>query len=155
MAHTHKLSVVATRIQSLVEANQVALTIDDVWYGDQAMVPAGRTVCIEPITVDRRISGAPDMVENNFQVALLVYITKVQDVQLTRAECDSLAEALEDLLHLHLNLDDNAHTPGSDIVIHGFVAENMSGYTYKEGRLIRSAKLTWLGKSKTSLRFGP
>lgn len=155
MAHTHKLSVVAMRMYDLVVANKVPLTLDDVWYGDQEQVPHARTVCIEPVTVTRNISGAPDMVQNNFTVAILIYLARVQDLQVTRQECDILAAAIEDLFHTHLDLDDNIHTAGSDIVVHGFINENMSGYSYKGNRLIRSARLTWQGLSKTSLRYGP
>lgn len=157
MAHTHKLSVVTQRIFDLIDVNKgpTALNIDAVWYGDQEQVPQGRTVCVEPVTVSRDMRGVPDMVVNNFTVAVLVYLTKIQDVQLTRKECDALAEALEDLLHTHLQLTDNANTPGSDILVHGFVTEVLSGYTYKNGTLIRSARMTWQGISKTSLRFGP
>lgn len=157
MPHTHKHSVVTQRIFDLIDANKgpALLNIDAVWYGDQDMVPDGRTVCVEPVNVSRPMQGAPDMVLNTFTVAVLVYVTKVQDIQLTRKECDALAEAIEDMLHTHLNLDDNAHTPGSDIVIQGWCTENLSGYTYKKDRLIRSSRLTWQGISKTSLRFGP
>lgn len=155
MAHTHKLEVVAQRIKDLITANKVPLTIDAIWYGDQSQVPNGRTVCIEPVTVNRVMSGAPDMVQNNFVVVVIVYLEKVGELQALRTECNVLAEAIEDLLHSHLDLDDNAHTANSDIVVHGFVSENLSGYAYKQNRLVRSSRLTWTGISKTSLRFGP
>lgn len=155
MAHTHKLADVAERIFDLIDANRVSLTLGDqgLWYGDQNIVPEGRTVCVEPVNVTRAMSGAPDMVTNTFTVAVLIYLTSVQDIQQTRRDCDQLSEDLEDLLHAHLSLDDG--TPNSDIVVHGYVTENLSGYTYKNDRLIRSARLTWQGISKTSLRFGP
>lgn len=155
MAHTHKLSVVAQRIFDLIDANKVSLTLDDVFYGDQDKIPGGRTACIEPVQKQTPMDGVPDMVRNEFTVVILIYLEKVIELQNLRKECDLLAEAIEDLLHLHLDLDDNAHTPNSGIVIHGWVVENMSGYSYKDNRLVRSARLTWQGKSKTSLRFGP
>lgn len=155
MGHTHKLEVVAQRIKDLIVANKVALTLDDVWYGDQDQLPTARTVCIEPVVVDRPMGGVPDMVQNNFNVAILVYVYRITEVQTLRSECNTLSEAVEDLLHTRLDLSDAAGTPGSDIIIHGWVTENLSGYTFKEGRQVRSSKLTWQGFSKTSLRFGP
>lgn len=155
MSHTHSLDVVGGRIFDLITANKAPLAIDNVWYGDQEAVPDGRTVCVEPVNVTRPMSGVPDMVTNTFGVAVLVYVTKVQDVQLTRRECDVLTSAVADLLHQHLNLDDDVHTPGSDLVVHGWVVEHLSGYSYKSGKLVRSGRLTWQGISKTSLRFGP
>jgi len=155
VALTHKTTTVANRIKDLIVANQGSLGIGKVYYGDQDIVPDGKSVCVEPGRVSRPMSGAPDMVTNSFDVMILVYRTAVQDLQATRLECDLLAEAIEDMLHLHLDLDDNAHTPNSGIVVQGWVTENLSGYTFKQGRLIRSARLTWQGISKTSLRFGP
>lgn len=155
MAHTHKLETVAQRIKSLIVANQVPLLIDDIWYGDQEMLPAGRTVCVEPVNVTRPMKGVPDMVQNDFSVVVLVYVERIGEVQALRSECNLLAEAIEDLLHTRLDLSDAAGTPGSDIVIHGWVTENLSGYTPKQGRLVRSSRLSWQGFSKTSLRFGP
>jgi hypothetical protein len=155
VAHTHKLEVVGQRIAGLITANKSTLLYDDLWYGDQDKIPTARTICVEPVVVNRTLAGAPDMVENNFSVALMVYIVRIGEVQALRSECNALAEAIEDVLHLHLDLDDNVHTPNSDIIIHGFVDENLSGYSVKQGRLIRSSRLSWSGKSKTSLRFGP
>jgi hypothetical protein len=153
VAHTHRLDIVSERIKDLIEAQKVPLTVDDVFYGDQEIVPHARTVCVEPVTVNRSIVGAPDMVQNTFTVAVLVYVYKVQELQATRAEADALSGDIEDLLHTTLQLQ--TASPGSDIIIHGFVMENLSGYTVKQSRLYRSCRLTWQGISKTSLRFGP
>lgn len=155
MAHTHRLDVVADRIYDIILANKVALSFDDVFYGDQEQLPQAKSCCVEPVVVNREMAGAPDMVLNKFTVGILVYLARVQDIQTTRAECDALAAGVENLLHTFLNLEDASHTPNSDIVIQGWVAENLSGYSYKGSRLLRSARLTWTGMSKTSLRYGP
>ena len=118
-------------------------------YGDQDRLPSTPAVCVEPGDKDRTLEGVPNMTLNEFTIFVMVYHNKVQDNQLTRRECDMLAYEIEAYLHedLQLTLGD----PAAPALIHGFVRSNESGYSFKNGTLYRSARLTFYGKNKTSL----
>jgi len=120
----------------------------DVWYGDQNTIGRTPSVCIEPDEKQRTLEGAPNMTVNEFTVFILIYHNKVQDMQITRKECDVLAYEIEKLIHQDLQLLNGGSTPR---LIHGFVRSNESGYVYKGNTLYRVARLTFYGKNKTSL----
>lgn len=121
---------------------------EDVYYGDQDRIPRTPSVCLEPGDKNRELDGSPNMTKNQFQIYILVYHNKAQDIQLTRKECDQLAYEIEQLIHQDLQLKNDGTTPN---VIHGYIKANESGYTYKSGTLYRTARLTYFGLNKTSL----
>lgn len=150
MTHTDKLTTVALYHKNALVAKQVALGIADIWFGDQEKIARTPTVCVEPVTKRRIISGVAKpggMVTNTFEVHFLIYHIKLQDVQVTRQEVDTLAEAIEVELHKDVHLG----TPPNDLIIHGFVEEMESGYVYRAGTLYRSVRMIWRGQSKTHL----
>ena len=156
MPLTHKPSVVATRILDLLVAGMTDLGLRKVYYGDQNKVDESPTACVEAGPVNRPMDGVPDMILNTFQVFVIVYHSRVQDNQTTKLEAEQFAEAIEDYLHTNLQLRDASGDPASEIVIHGWVIENMAGYATKGvNTLWRASRLTWQGISKSSLRFGP
>jgi hypothetical protein len=121
----------------------VALGLQDVWYGDQEMVPRTPAVAVEPGSKARVIAGTSRSTENRLTVYLMVYVAKIQDVQATRKTTDQIAEAIE--VHLH-----NDPTLGG-LVIFSMVSSVESGYAIRGGTLMRSARMTWEGLSKTRI----
>lgn len=119
------------------------------FYGDQDRIPSTPSICVEPGEKTRTLSGAGQMTDNEFEIYILVYHNKVQGNEATRRECDVLAAEIEAFLHRDLQL---LTALGSPLLIHGFVRSNESGYTYKQNTLYRSARLTFYGKNKTSLK---
>lgn len=115
----------------------------DIFFGDQDRIPRTPAVCIEPGEKNRELQGAPNMTLNTFDVFVLIYHNKMQEIQLTRRECDQLAYEVELRLHQNLQL--------GGIISHGFCVSNESGYTYKQNTLYRTARLTYRATSKTSL----
>src|SRR5512139_916007 len=115
----------------------------DIFYGDQERIPRTPAVCVEPGEKNRELQGAPNMTSNTFDIYVLIYHNKMQEIQLTRRECDVLAYEIEKRLHQNLQL--------GGIIIHGYCVSNESGYTYKQNTLYRSARLTYRATSKTSL----
>jgi hypothetical protein len=142
------LGVIANACFDKVQANEANLGIAVTYYGDQDMLPVTPAVCIEPSDKVRTLAGAPNMTENVFEVFILVYHSKVQDMQVTRREVDALAYQIEKLFHLDLQLKNGGPDPR---VIHGFIREVESGYALKGTTLYRAARLTYFGKNKTSL----
>jgi len=148
--YTSDISVIAQLLVAKIDAAKATFRVPvvDVFYGDQDRIPATPSVCVEPGDKTRQLDGAPSMTQNEFEIYILVYHNKVQENQLTRLECDQIAYDIEMLVHQDLQLTNGGVTPN---VIHGFVRNNESGYTYKRETLYRSARLTWYGKNKTSL----
>jgi hypothetical protein len=126
----------------------IPFTEEDVYYGDQDRIPRTPSVCLEPGDKNRELEGSPNMTKNQFQIYILIYHNKAQDIQLTRKECDQLAYDIEQYIHQDLQLKNGGTTPN---VIHGFIRANESGYTFKQGTLYRTARLTYYGLNKTSL----
>ena len=157
MPLTHKGSVVTQRLVDLLEANKLDLGLQKVYYGDQNKIDESPSACIESGPVNRPMDGVPDMILNTIQAFIIIYHGRVQDVQVTKKETEQFAERIEDYLHTNLQLRDPTGDPASEIVIHGWVIENMPGYASKgaSNTLWYASRLTWQGISKTSLRYGP
>jgi hypothetical protein len=118
-----------------------------VFYGDQEIIPAAKVVCVEPSSIARSWSGYPALTDNNFNIRIIAYVEKVQTDELTRLECDRLAEALQHLLHQYLQLPDAV---GNNLIIQGLISNIDFGYATR-GRLLRVATLTYSPFTKTSV----
>ncbi len=172
MTHTAKITVVANAIitklktDADLEAGTLLKAItpnadgsvpqvhsEDIYYGDQDVIPRVPSVCVEPATKDRDLksSAAPSGVtENNFTIYILVYHAGPSGL-VARPQADELGEAIEYLLHQDVWLSNGGARPGSDKVIHGFVTRSETGYTYRSKTLYRSVRMTWQGFTKLLL----
>lgn len=156
MTHTDKLVEVALALRDKIEDKKDDLNffnpaIKGVWYGDQTKLPVVPAVCVEPGIKQRQLAAAQYFSENVFEVHILLYYTQIgTSEEIIRRTVDQLAEAVEALVHLDPQL--NNGVPGQERVIHGFIRELESGYTYRDRTLYRSAHLTYQGRSKTRLR---
>jgi hypothetical protein len=117
-----------------------------VFYGDQEIIPAAVTVCVEPASKQRDWSGYSAMTDNNFNIRIIAYVEKVQDDTTTRLQCDRLAEALEHLVHSDLQLKD---ATGNALIIQGLVSSINFGYATRFNMLLRVATLTYAPFTKT------
>jgi hypothetical protein len=142
---------VAVRIKDLIVANKDVLdpTIDSVFYGDQDLIPNGKTVCVQPGPIRAQLQGSSHMVLNAISTYVLVYVSKIQDIQQNRLTADLLSKALAKLLHGNLTLLDPDGLNG--IVIHGFVEESDPGYTIRKKNLFESVRMTHTCTTKTML----
>jgi len=146
------IAVIAQLLLDRIEANKASFTIPviDTFYGDQSQLAATPTICVEPNTKTRELAGVPNMTQNDFEIFIIVYISQVQDMNVSRKQADELAYDVEKFIHQDLQLKDpnNSNAPS---LIHGFVRENESGYSIKKSTMYRSARLTYFGRNKTSL----
>lgn len=143
MPLTDNLDTVTQYIVDLINTNKVALGVQDVWYGDQELIPRSPAVAVEPGTKTRTLTGMPRMATNNFTVFILVYVAKLQDIQLTRKTSNQLAEAIEDLIHGDSNL--------GGLVVHGFCTSQESGYAVRGSLLMRAVRISYEAMSKLQL----
>lgn len=139
--------VFAVKALDIVNTVKATYGIADTFYGDQVQVGRTPTVCVWASNKRREITGAPRRSHNTLEAYLLVYISKVQDVQLNSLEADLLAENLETELHKDPTL--------GGLVIHCLVNSIEFGYQTRANTQFRTARLTFQGESKTLLPMSP
>lgn len=146
MALADRITTVATAMQTLLQANAVALGLQHVYYGDQERIPATPAVCVEPNLIAREISGigGKGQTDNNITIYVICYLAKIQDDQATRLAADQLSESIMDVLHTSITM--------SGTVVHGHVSGIEYGYAKRgAGALTRVARIEWSGFSKTAI----
>lgn len=159
MTHTDKLTVVTqalkTKFDPLVDDTLFHdPPIKATFYGDQTKLPVVPAVCFEPGTKTRTLTAAQYFTENTFEVHILIFFTQIGTMseEVIRKTVDELAEAIEAEVHKDPQLLNGGASPADEKVIHGFVREHESGYTYRGTTMYRSAHLTYEARSKTQLR---
>lgn len=126
---------VADAIKALIEANQVALGVEVVYFGDQARIEKHPAICIEPNAQRNELSGVatPMRLMRTHQVYIILYHSKFVDTQMQRRDCDAMAAEIEELVHNNVTL--------GGLVIHAYVSSVDSGYSRKQG-IVRAAGIT-------------
>jgi hypothetical protein len=136
---------VATTIENKIEAFCTSYTAvgwnKDLWtvlYGDQDKLPKRVTICIEPNVKRNRLKNAARGIEREFEVFILIYYASVNDGgQFNRKHADAFAEEIETLL--------NSDPQFGGKLIHCYVTEVASGYSNKDGTIVKSSRLTFNG----------
>lgn len=144
---------VANRFFTILDEVKAELGIQDVWFGDQILVPRVPAVCVEPGTERRQIQGVPDMTLMLIETGFYIYHSKVDRTQqLARRECNAFAQRIKNYLHVnHLRLySDDTNT--QQLTIHGFCTLLDPGYTYRQGTLYNAVQMVWTSTTKTSLQ---
>lgn len=138
-----RFSPVVQAIVNKLESHKADLSLQDIWYGDQTNIPRTPAVAVEPAPFRRDLSGigGKGRTDNTIQVYLIVYLNSMKNVQDTRKDADVLSENIMDVLHEDITM--------GGTVIHGFVQLIEPGYLYRNNVLMRSARITWQGMSKT------
>jgi ribosomal protein L17 len=145
MPLTDQLTDVAQFLFDLFTTNKAALGIQDVWWGDQSKLPRTPALCVEPATKTRVLNGAPRRTSLTLNVSLLLFTSKIQDVQNNRKAVDELAESCEALVHLNPQMD--------GLVVHSLVDTFESGYATRSGTLYRATRLNVAATSQAMLPF--
>lgn len=123
-------------------ATALGLVVDDIYYGDMELIARTPTVTVESGPATFTLVGAPRRTDNVFNVYILVYFSKVQDVQVTRKECDQKAQLIKKKIDTF---------PAIGNVIHGYVRAIEPGYATRGRELLRAARITFEGTSRTQL----
>lgn len=152
---TASVLTISKRIYDLLVLDKVTLGLQDVWYGDQQLLPGTPALCVEPGMKRRPLDGVPDLTRNAIDTSILIYHSQLLDAtaggqQKVRQDTIAVAEAVETWLHQnHLQLLDAS---GDRITIHSWVTEFDPGYAYKNGTLYHAVMMTWSSITKTRLR---
>jgi len=130
---------------SLLE-DATQLGFEDIFYGDQELIPHTPAAAVEPGSMQRQIGGIMPggQTLNTFQVYVFVYHCPIQSPQVTRKECDQLAEQVQRIFHTDVTL--------GGLVTHGFCTNSESGVTVRGGAMLRTHRITWSGISKTGVQ---
>jgi len=122
--------------------NDGDLGLQDVWYGDQELVPRMPAVTVEPTGVQSTLAGLPFMLENQLNVVVTVYFGAIQDIQKTQRDSISYAQDVVAALHADKTMGGN--------IIHGYCTQVEHGVALKTGAMIYASRITWTGLTKTS-----
>lgn len=161
MAHTYKVTELAVHLQGLLTAT-ASLGFEDVFYGDQNLIPRSPAACIEPVVIHRELIGLPYNMENRMQVYVYVYFALQSDVQAVQLGVDELAEDTAEVINKDglppagaLASDpDTTGTSFGGRVIWGHVAKIEYGYAVKRNQLHRADRLTVDCLTKTPVKYG-
>jgi hypothetical protein len=121
--------------------NKRDLMLEDVWYGDQNLLPTTPSMCVLAGPTRREWNGGPYAVLHNFQVFFLVFIGKLQDKQLNEIQGLEIAGIVEDFIH--------ADKFSGGLTLAGHVSDNEPGAVNRAGSWVRTYRLTYQAISKT------
>jgi hypothetical protein len=141
---TDDSDAVATYVLGIVNSVKVANGIVDVFYGDEKKLPHTPTVCVVPgpeSSAYNGVGGRPTMI--TFTTYVMVYYSKVQDIQVNRHANLVLAKALKHAIHADGTLGGN--------VIDVLVTNLDPGIALKAGALFDATRLTLRSRSKVVL----
>jgi hypothetical protein len=147
VTYTDSLVTVADVLVAKLEASADSLGLTDVFFGDQDLIPRSPAACVEPGDKTRDLQGATRRTENVFTIYILVYHSEVRSPQSNRKDADTLAEAIESLIHSDATL--------GGLVRHCYVTQVQSGYARKQNALMRSSRITFEARNMTQLPSSP
>ena len=139
---TKSIVVVAKYLQARLEGN-VELGLEDVFYGDQALVPRFPAVAVEGESKETTPTDLGQAGTVLMNVLVIVYHSKIGDNQTTREQCDTFAEGIEDFIHTDRQL--------GGLVTHSWVAGIDYGYARRNNELLRAARIRVQAISKTRI----
>jgi hypothetical protein len=143
MPLTSSAEVVATAIFSIIQAQVIPLGVNVMYYGDQTILDKTPAVCVSPGNKTREWEGASLGTRNVFETYVYVYYGKIQDVQVNLHAAQTLADAIEPVVHANITL--------GGIVIGTLCTQNEPGVINKMGSLLMGNRMTFESFSKTRL----
>lgn len=140
---TDSLLVVSKYLYESLEAEKDSLGFKAVWYDIEGLAPTTPAVIIEPQNKSRAISNTGHMVENTFQVSIILLHSRMASKSETNEESLEFAEAIEAHLHSDKTL--------GGLIVHGYVTGLQQGSVNLQRTLLRATALSWQGMSKTRI----
>lgn len=138
-------------LQNWLNANKASLGIQNVYYGDQELIPKTPSVCVQPGNLVRTLSGALWQADTITSILIMVYHGEIQSKQINQAECDAFAIAIEDFLHTDHYLSNVAIDAQAPLITSGFVSSIEPGSIRRGGKLMFATRLTYTAFSKTRI----
>ena len=145
MTYTDSIATISASLLTLCQANQGPLGFEDIYDGDQNLIPRTPSLCVIAGSKTRQLVGAPMKFHNNFTVYLMIYHAEVRDEQKNYRDSMTLSEALETILN------DRSNRSLSQQLIESWITAVEPGYTTKGNSLLRTTRMTWEGFNETFL----
>jgi len=143
MPPTGSTKAFAKAVQTLLETNQVALGIEQIFFGDQTRIAKTPTVCVEMGDKDVSLVSAFRGAEADISCYVIAYLAVFGSPQDNAEEAGDLADAIETVLH------EDAQLGG--LVLHCYVSRVEPGYATKGNSIMRAVRLTFKGQTKYQL----
>lgn len=146
--------VISERILTLLDAAKASLTYDgitvqDVWYGDQGILPRTPSLCVIPGFARFELHAAQAMTENLIDTYFMLYHSPVSEQQQSLKRTVGLGNEVKTWLHRnHLQL---YAANGDRLTVHNHIIELDPGFAYKESTLHHAVRMTWRSVTKTRL----
>lgn len=144
---TDSIDVVSTYILDLLVSEASTLGVDPqkgYYYGEQDLIPTSPTICVVPGPESSEyngVGGRPVLI--TFQTYVMVYVDKIQDIQISTHSAMQLAAAVKRAIHSDVKLGGN--------VLDCFCANAEPGYAVRRTSLMAAARLTFRSRSKVLL----
>lgn len=143
---TRRASVIAKALVDQYKTDMAGTNtfgLNDVFYGDQVKIPKSPTLCIEPAQTVRIVNSTGCQTENDFALNVILYDSRLGDVEGIQFDLDTLAEDIMDDLN-------KVGTLG-DLIVFGHALTIEYGYLIKSNRLMRADRIVFTAKTKTEL----
>jgi hypothetical protein len=122
--------------------NNADLGLQDVWFGDQELVPRMPAATVEPTGVNSDMAGVAFRLENRLGIIVTIYYGGIQDIQTSQRDSIAYTEKVVSALHADITMGGN--------VIHGYCEQVEHGVSVKSGAMIYASRISWTGLTKTS-----
>lgn len=140
---TDKLVAVTDALIARLETAKPTYGIHDVWYGEEALIPRTPALSVTPSSKARELTETGMMAMNRFSIAVVIYHSRLDDPQVTRRECDILAEEIEQFIHEDRRL--------GGLLIHSHIESVEPGFAARGKVTLRATRLSWTGLTKTRI----
>ena len=148
---TYKTADITTEIERLARANQLALGLKFIRYGDDELIPDVPALIIEPGRKSRNWFGTTAQTANEFEVVMFVYHTGFEENSEVQKECDRITEGWEDTLNTNAAPAAYGGTKLNGRIIQGIVTTIEYGYSRKGDTKMRANRLVFSCSSRTRL----
>lgn len=148
--HTDRCTVLALAIKAKIEENKKTLGFDQIFFGEQIKIPAGKVVVVDCGTKERSLEGVAGpggRTRNRMLVTITVYNSVSGSEEEQRIAVNELSEEIEHLLH--------QDTSVGGIIIHGYVERWEPGLIFRPNSMFRAVQMDFYGQTKTNLTENP
>jgi len=154
MAHTKYVTVLAKAIFDNILAVKDDLELDEVYFGDQRLIPAA-TACVvmagPKTTTLAGVAGPGGRVFRDMVVIIDVHRQIVANTLQTdagteaaeRLKVEQLAEGVEDFIHQDVTV--------GGLIIHGFINSSEPADTMFTNSAFRTVRMMFMGRTKLNL----
>lgn len=140
---TTSLLAVSKAMESrLIEAKR-SLGLQDVFFGDQRMIPRTPTVCVAPVFVNIEPTSTGFQSLDELRLWVYIYHGKIQDYEDNLEECLALAESVRTLV--------DSDKKNKDTVLFGYTERLELGASARNRtELMIVTRITWRGINKAT-----